>query len=1040
MIGLAAIIPVCAAAAGVAAHPVTAPFTWRESFHGAGLSQFASYPPVQDAGYDPSILPVSDSEAPGGRALMRVLKPVRSGPVRFGFIRRLDLVAAANASLSFSYRLDGASPGDSIEIGIAAANGRRYAAVTQTGTSRIWHRVRLGLADLRDESRLPPPAGVGIEALYLVAGLPHADPDATYRFLIGDLLFQAARGMRFQLLRPPAVALEPRQELFATINLEAGGALGIEANSPVALARAECVVKDQDGKTTASAPLYDDATHGDHTAHDGIWTNEALPDLPNHPGVYKLSLNGVTANGDVLVTTVRLVRTTSISHVHPRLYFSPADRAKLAARTRDPKYAALWQQFVTQAKLSRNSGDLSRGAAILPMLDSGYLLPTLPGYFDLITKAGNRIQYNALVAYVSGDAEARGAAKEALLTVMKWDSWAPPWFPAHGQATYYPAGQLTAQAAFAYDALYDQLSPEERKIVREGLIRKGILPAYQEYVLDDRVIANTSNWIAHSVAGSLLAAAVVKGDNADPDLDLYINGLLDKFEAHIAASYLPSGSYGEGISYQEFDLETLAPALTALNRVFGLDYWGSSYVKDSLWYPLSTLADPISGCLDMGDTHCPGGHSVAPVVAQSRNPVFRWYQNHFAPSSFQDFLFADDTLKSETPKSPGSRYFPRKGAAVFRTGWKPNDAILLFRAGPDFNHNHADQGSFLLRALGENLVTEAGYADYYKDPYYDTYFKQAAGHNTVLVDGDPASQEVADTLTFAALHEYPRIVNVVTSADFDAVDSELQQVYRGRLKRFVRRVVFLKPDYVVVYDELVPRGSAAFDWLLHLPDVSQVVTEADTAIYRGDTASLAVRFLSPAPLRLRVSEGHLPYTVFNPVAPAVVPLQPAVLNASTAASSGTIRFLAVLAPARSSETARRRIESLRRLDTPDWIGVELDGPVNHRLLFRKGPAAQPGEFDSWSTDAAAWSIRRELDRPQLLAGLGVTSLKRGSETWFSSERPASFAASYENGRITLNVYSAVAQTVRLHKPDGQMAQVTVEPGSHEFEFTWEDKR
>ncbi len=793
-------------------------------------------------------------------------------------------------------------------------------------------------------------------------------------------------------------------------------------------------LQDQDGKTVLRERLYDDGTHGDGVAGDHIWTSASLPNPGNAPGVYKLVLHGAAAGGASITTTVRLLRTTPVSSIHPRLYFAPADHDKFVARSHNPKYAAVWQQIVDQAKLSRSTGDLSRASRIFGMLDRVYLLPTLPGYFDLISKAGARIEYNALVAYLSGDAQARDAAKSALLTVVKWNTWAPPWFPAHGQPTYYPAGQLTAQVAFAYDLLYAQLSPDERASVRSGLIRLGIEPAYREYVLDDRVLWNTSNWISHSVAGSLLAIAAMKGDDDAPDLDLYTNGLLDKLEGHLAAAYLPGGSYGETISYQEFDLETLAPALIALQRVFGLDYWKHSYVKDSLWYPISTLANPIDDCLDMGDTHCPHGRTIAPVVAESRNPVFRWFQDRFAPASLQDFLFSDDTLARKPPANPGSRYFPRKGFVVFRTGWQPDDTIVLFRAGPDFNHNHADQGSFLLRALGENLITEGGYADYYKDPYYDSYFKQAAGHNTVLVNGDPASQQVADTLTFSALHNSPEILNVITGANFDGVDSELEQVYRGRLQRFVRRIAFIKPDYVIVYDELVPATRAAFDWLLHLPDIARVETANDTALYTGHTASLAVRFLSPAALNLRLSDGYLPYTTFNPVAPAVVPQQPAVLNASTAASQDTIRFLTALVPARSPENARKSANSLRRIETQNWIGVERTGASDERLLFRKGSVVQPSAFDSWSTDAAAWFIRGPSDGPQVLAALGATLLEQGGKIWFASERPASFNAAYGDTALTLNVYSTAPQTVRMRRPDGQLSELHVTTGAHSFEL------
>ncbi len=468
---LAAMTPPCMLAADVT-RAATVPFTWREDFQGSELGQFASYPPVQDAGYDPSLLPTSEYGAPGGRALMRVLEPVRPGPVRSGFIRRLDLVAVDRATLSFSYRFEGAASGDQLEIGIAGANGRRYRTAIPLDGGEAWHRVHLRLRELHDESHLPPPPGTGIQGFYLVASLPHANPDVTYRFLIDDVVLQAERPARFQLLRPRATPLEPRADLFAANTVDTGSRLNVEAVAPVPLSKAECSLKDQDGKTISSSLLHEDAARG-------VWSNRKALALPDHSGVYTLLLNGVTADGMSITTAVRMVGLLPVSSKHPRLFFGAEDCVRLAARAHNPKYAAAWQEIVNEAKLSRSTGDLTRGASIIPMLDHVYLLPTLPGYFDLITKAGQRIQYNALVASITGDAEAGETAKRALLDVMKWKAWAPPWFPAHGQPTYYPAGQFTAQIAFAYDALYNQLSPDERQLVRNALIEKGILPAYR---------------------------------------------------------------------------------------------------------------------------------------------------------------------------------------------------------------------------------------------------------------------------------------------------------------------------------------------------------------------------------------------------------------------------------------------------------------------------------------------------------------------------------------------------------------------------------
>src|SRR5687767_10855231 len=54
-------------------------YLMREDFQGDSLGQWASYPPAQDVGYEPSLAPTSKFDALGGRSLMRVVKPNISG-------------------------------------------------------------------------------------------------------------------------------------------------------------------------------------------------------------------------------------------------------------------------------------------------------------------------------------------------------------------------------------------------------------------------------------------------------------------------------------------------------------------------------------------------------------------------------------------------------------------------------------------------------------------------------------------------------------------------------------------------------------------------------------------------------------------------------------------------------------------------------------------------------------------------------------------------------------------------------------------------
>jgi hypothetical protein len=158
------------------------------------------------------------------------------------------------------------------------------------------------------------------------------------------------------------------------------------------------------------------------------------------------------------------------------------------------------------------------------------------------------------------------------------------------------------------------------------------------------------------------------------------------------------------------------------------------------------------------------------------------------------------------------------------------------------------------------------------------------------------------------------------------------------------------------------------------------------------------------------------------------------LNAKTTASTGTVRFLAALAPAATATAARQRIGSLRRIDDPGWTGV---GGQNEQLLFRQSSVRQIRTFDSWATDAEVLFLRGERAKLSLVSALGATTLRQGNETWFASERPASFVAAYEGDRMTVNVYSTEAQTVRVRNWSGAVKQISIQPGSQTFQFTQE---
>ena len=62
-----------------------------------------------------------------------------------------------------------------------------------------------------------------------------------------------------------------------------------------------------------------------------------------------------------------------------------------------------------------------------------------------------------------------------------------------------------------------------------------------------------------------------------------------------------------------------------------------------------------------------------------------------------------------------------------------------------------------------------------------------------------------------------KIIAFHTSDHFDFVAGEAAEAYDGRLDRFTRSILFVKPDLILIYDQLKAPKPATFEWWLHAP-------------------------------------------------------------------------------------------------------------------------------------------------------------------------------------------------------------------------------
>jgi hypothetical protein len=216
-------------------------------------------------------------------------------------------------------------------------------------------------------------------------------------------------------------------------------------------------------------------------------------------------------------------------------------------------------------------------------------------------------------------------------------------------------------------------------------------------------------------------------------------------------------------------------------------------------------------------------------------------------------LFDDATLRwGSTRGAEGrapeftSRAFPDAGYYVMRSSWDADARWMFFDGGPlGFAHVHEDKLSFELAAYGTLFVVDPAIASYQHEPWTD-FYRSAAAHNTVMVDGQ--GQNRTRTQTKPQQCRSVRGENPWASGRvLDAVCAEYRAGFGESSGDFLhrRRVLFVKPDYWLVLDEVEGAGEHDLSALFHFTPM-QVKAEAETGRVRSERLELPNLEIVPA--------------------------------------------------------------------------------------------------------------------------------------------------------------------------------------------------
>ncbi len=586
-------------------------------------------------------------------------------------------------------------------------------------------------------------------------------------------------------------------------------------------------------------------------------------------------------------------------------------------------------------------------------------------------RTGRRLQRIAACAMLTGDPQVIDWTKQLALEACKWD-------PDGGSAMRrgdIGAHYLLRGLNWCYDACWERMSEEERNTLRGIIVRRA--EQFQNSLNPFRGgEANNHAWLR---AFGLAESGIVLAGDFDRAGE-WIEYVRQLYLGRFLCCLGYQGDNNEGIAYWSYGLMFIVDYADMMKAVCHIDLYKHPWLNQTARFPMY-CAPPNAWGVSFADSGKPNHgvrgpaqtKRVADLAIRTRDPYALWYGGAREPV---------DGLTPKPPTDlPQSIHYRHIGWVIFNTSLVDGlqGSTVAMHSGRYYaGHQHPDQNSFVINAYGEKLAIDGGYYDWWGSPHFKAYSMTTLAHNTLLVDG----QGQADRKKGAD----GRVAQYFDSPGYGYTlgDASKPEIYAGKLKQFDRRILFIKPGFVLVHDMVASADKPArFDWLLHAIVPIETDARQKSFVVPCENAALRGRFLSPPDVGLAVKTGF-------PVEPvdgySTRPVPPEkyfaewILSATPKSPSVSTEFLAAMQIQRLGESAEPSavIESIQ---AENAHGVSLNrGDATHLVLFRKHAAKGPIRAGQLVSDGDVAAVELTADgQVKRAMAIGATYLRHAGE-------------------------------------------------------------
>ncbi len=688
--------------------------------------------------------------------------------------------------------------------------------------------------------------------------------------------------------------------------------------------------------------------------------NATCPSQPLAPGVWTWQFRFVTSLGETsewsqarsftLPATAPVVPMPTLEEVdrkipseHPRLFLRPEFLPQLREFIRTER-AAEWAIFTQRCERLLQRPPSTNEPPLYP--------PDLPRESDEWMKIwwGNR---EATIALLDGAATLAfawrlGAPEHYAQTARAWLLAAAGWDPTGSTGYRYndEAGMpFVYYFARAYTYVHPWLSEAERARCRE-VIRIRSTEMY-------RHLCPRQLWTPYEShqnrAWHKLGEATIAFWREIPDTRDWMEFVLLKQFCTYPVWNDEDGGWHEGLSYWHSYMQRFTWWADAFRVAIGVDLFRLPFFANVGWFPIY-IAPPGAPWMGMGDLcdRRPSmaiGELVGEFASLARNPYWQWYAEQTCdwppkpqalasgPSAYVRLVRgARPPVVAKVPTNlPTSIVFRGIGQAALHTTLlhASNDVQIIFKSSPMGTHSHGydAQNSFVLYAYGDALLIPSGHRDQYGSAHHRNWMWETKSVNSVTLDGGQGQGR-------RSLESKGQIVGFFTSRAMDYVAGEAAEAYQGRLRRFTRYLLFVKPDLILLYDRIVATNPVTADAWFHSLARMEIGPGPVLRLARP-SGSCRLEFLVPQDIEISQTDR------FDPP-PRRSQLQQWHVRASTTQKREDIRFVTAIRPWPTGTPEPGPVRMLSQEST--WIDLMATGAVG---VVRIRLADEPRPVTVW---------------------------------------------------------------------------------------------